>query len=88
MPDTATAVVKKLGSKLIDMVASEIEKKDTQTTIKEKIVVPLMNIVFKELNRYVYGLFIIVVLSMVFSLLTFVVSIIVVFSGKNKQVYV
>ncbi len=75
-------LLKTLSGKLIDIVSKEMNDTETQRTIREKIVSPLLNIVFKELNRYVYGLFIVVFLTLLFSLMTFVVSMVFLFSMR------
>lgn len=76
-------LLKTMSNKLIDIVSKEMNDDATQTTIREKIVSPLLNIVFKELNRYVYGLFILVFLTLLFSLMTFVVSLFFLYSASR-----
>ena len=88
MAAASEKLLKTLSGKLIDIVSREMNDTETQRTIREKIVSPLLNIVFKELNRYVYGLFIVVFLTLLFSLMTFVVSMVFLFSmrvGLHQQ---
>jgi hypothetical protein len=67
-------------SKLFETVSQEMNKDDTQASIRDKVVAPLLNIVYKELQRYVYAVLILIFLSLLFSLMTFVMSIMFVLS--------
>lgn len=68
--------------RLLDMVAEEVNKEDMQALIKEKMVAPLLQIVFKEINHYVYGLFILVSLSLLFSLMSLIVLVMLLTTGR------
>jgi hypothetical protein len=73
-------LIKSLMGKLFETVSQEMNKKDTQTAIRDKVVSPLLNIVYKELQRYVYAVLILIFLSLLFSLSTFVMSVMFVMS--------
>lgn len=71
--DNQSAVIRKLTQKLLDVLSSEISKNDIREAIKEKMISPLLQIVYKEINQYIYGLVILISLSLLFSLLSFII---------------
>lgn len=66
-------VFQKFASKVVNIIIEEISKEEMQSTVKEKMISPMLRVVFKEVHQYVYGLFILISLTLLFSLLSFVV---------------
>ena len=54
------------------MMVQEMNNDEMKTTIRVKVINPLLHMIFTEVYPYVYGLFITVFLILLFSLLTFV----------------
>lgn len=71
--DNQSAVLKRLTQKLLDVLSAEINKTDIREAIKEKMISPLLQIVYKEIHQYIYGLVILISLSLLFSLLSFII---------------
>jgi hypothetical protein len=64
-------VFQKFASKVINVIMEEVSKEEMQSTIKEKMISPMLRVVFKEVHQYVYGLFILISVTLLFSLLSF-----------------
>ena len=64
-------LVKALTNKIISMITTEVNKSETQVLIKEKIVVPLINIIYKELYPYIITLIITIATILIISVMTF-----------------
>jgi len=73
-------VFQKLANKVINVIIQEVSKDELQGTIKDKMVSPMLRVVFKEIHQYVYGLFILISLTLLFSLLSFVILLLMYFS--------
>lgn len=69
---TDNAFFSKLTSRLVNMIAAEMGKEGTQSVIKEKMISPLLQVIFKEIHQYIYALFILISLTLLISTLTFV----------------
>jgi hypothetical protein len=77
-------VLKSITHKMIDLVSEEINNEESQVIIKEKIINPLLKVIFQETNKYVYGLVLLICLSMLFSMLTLIMFLLSRFSfGKE-----
>lgn len=63
---------RKITGRLVNMIATEVEKEEIQSVIKDKMISPLLQVVFREIHQYIYALFILISLTLLFSTLTFV----------------
>ena len=72
MSQPSNRLLKGITHKVIELISNEIKKEETQQVLKEQIISPLVRFIFKEINQYVYGLVALIFLTMLFSLLTFV----------------
>jgi hypothetical protein len=77
-------VFQKLANKVINVIIQEISKEELQITIKDKMISPMLRVVFKEIHQYVYGLFILISLTLLFSLLSFVILMVMYFTFPKK----
>lgn len=68
-----TELFSKFKHRIVDTIVEEVNKEEMRTLIKEKMVSPLLQIVFQEINRYVYGLFLLISLTLLFSLASFII---------------
>lgn len=65
-------IVKMIVSKVLAMLSEEINKQDTQSLIKQKIIVPVINMIYTELYPYIIALIVTIIIILVLSLLTFI----------------
>lgn len=72
MGGTRNKLLRSVTLKMIDLIAEEMDNEETQMVIKDKIITPLLKVIFKETNRYLYGLVLLICLTMLFSMLTLV----------------
>ena len=72
MGESRNKLLRSVTHKFIDLVAEDMNNEDSQVIIKDKIITPLLKVIFKETNRYVYGLVLLICLTMLFSMLTLV----------------
>ena len=63
--------IKLLTNKVLSMVASEVNKPETQVLIKRKIIIPVVNMIYKELHPYIMALIITISIILLLSLMTF-----------------
>jgi len=68
---TKGSFVKLLTSRLIGMIASEVNKPETQVLVREKIVIPVINLLYSELYPYIIALVMTISLILILSFLTF-----------------
>jgi hypothetical protein len=61
--DKSNTVVKHLTGKVIQLIAVEINKKETQLLVRQKVIIPVINLIYSEIYPYVFGL--ITVISMI-----------------------
>lgn len=59
-------------NKLLSRISVEINNKDSQIMIREKIVTPVINLIYKELYPYIIGLSITIIIILIITVLTFV----------------
>lgn len=59
-------------NKLLSRISLEINNKDSQILIREKIVTPVINLIYKELYPYIIGLSITIIIILIITVLTFV----------------
>ena len=64
-------MVKMLTDKLLCMLAEEVNKPDTQKMIRQKIILPVINMLYTELYPYIIGMVCVIVVLLVLSILTF-----------------
>lgn len=64
--------MKLLTGKLINLVTSEINKPDTQVLVREKIILPIITLIYSELYPYIIALVTTVSIILVLSILTFI----------------
>ena len=74
--DESNSVVNTLTSKVFNMIANEINKDDMQLIIKQKIITPVINMIYAELHPYIICLIATVSVILILSLLTFLFFII------------
>lgn len=66
------SVVKQLTNKIVNMITIEINKKETQVLVKEKIIIPIINMIYREIYPYVLGLVTVISIILFLTLSTFV----------------
>ena len=66
-----THVVKLLAGKVITMVSDELKKTEMQQMIKDSIINPITQMIYKDLYPYVIALSITIMMILVLCLLTF-----------------
>jgi hypothetical protein len=69
-------VLKTITHKMIDLISEEINNEESQVIIKERIINPLLKVIFQETNKYVYGLVLLICLTMLCSMLTLIMFVI------------
>lgn len=62
-----------LTNKLVDMIIAEINKKEMQCKIEDKIIHPVMDMIYKQLYPYIYT-FVIIIVLMFLMLITLSIS--------------
>ncbi len=67
--------VKLVTSKLVALIAIEIDKPETQTLVREKIIVPVINLIYSQLYPYIIALVTTISLIFILSFLTFLLFI-------------
>lgn len=66
------SIVKLLAAKILAMLSEEINKNETQVLIKEKVITPVINMIYAELYPYIIALIVTIIIILVLSLLTFI----------------
>ena len=69
---SSKSVVKVIASKFLTMISDEINKNDTQVLIKQKVITPVINMIYAELYPYIIALIVTIITILVLSLLTFI----------------
>lgn len=65
-------VINLLTSRIMDMIAIEMNKPESQEILKRKIVTPLINLLFVELYPYILMVSIVICFILFLSILTFI----------------
>lgn len=65
-------VIKMIASRVLLLLSDEVNKCETQTLIKQKIIIPVINMIYAELYPYIIALIVTIIIILVLSLLTFV----------------
>jgi hypothetical protein len=63
--------IKMIASKVINLVVSEMNNNNIQAIIRQKIVIPVINMIYAELYPYIIALSITVCVILLLSLMTF-----------------
>lgn len=58
--------------KFVQLISEEVEKKETQLIIKQKIIFPIITMIYKELYPYIIALVITILFILLITLLTFI----------------
>lgn len=64
-------IAKGLTSRIISMLIDEVNKHETQTLIRSRVIIPVINMIYAELYPYIIALIATIVVILVISLLTF-----------------
>lgn len=64
--------VRTITTKIIALLIEEINKEDMQKQIKQKIITPVVQMIYDDLYPYIIALSITIVMILLFSILTFV----------------
>lgn len=67
-----TSIIKMVATKLLALISDEVNKKETQILIKEKVITPVINMIYAELYPYIIALIVTIITILVLSLLTFI----------------
>lgn len=67
----SSAFIKLITAKLITLIATEINKKETQLLVREKIIVPVIHLIYSQLYPYIVVLAVTITLIFLLSFLTF-----------------
>lgn len=70
--DTNNTVVKHLTGKVIQLIAVEINKKETQLLVRQKVIIPVINLIYSEIYPYVFGLITVISIILFVSLSTLI----------------
>ena len=71
MADYKQSLVKQITNKVLTLIADEINKSETQLLVKNKIIHPVINLIYAELYPYIIALIITILVILVLSILTF-----------------
>ena len=64
-------IVKLITTRVLGMIAEEMNSQDVQITIKQRLIIPLINIIYRELHPYIISLIVTIVIILILSLMTF-----------------
>lgn len=64
-------MIKMITDKLLSLLAEEVNKPDTQKLIRQRIILPVINMLYTELYPYIIGMVCVIVALLVLSILTF-----------------
>ena len=65
-------LMKMVTVKLFDMITSEINKPETQILVKQKIILPIINLIYNELHPYIIAFVTTLSIILILSILTFI----------------
>ena len=71
MTDYKQSIVKQITNKVLTLIADEINKSETPLLVKNKIIHPVINLIYAELYPYIIALIITILVILVLSILTF-----------------
>lgn len=65
-------LMKIVTTKLFDMITSEINKPETQVLVKQKIILPIITLIYNELHPYIIAFVTTLSIILILSILTFI----------------
>ncbi len=68
---SSSNIVTIITNKVVNMIVTEINNPGMQTAIRLKIIIPVINMIYRELSPYIIALTITICCILLFSLLTF-----------------
>lgn len=71
-----TSLIKAITGKLVALIAIEVEKTETQDLVREKIIIPVINMIYSQLYPYIIAIVATITLIFILTLLTFMLFII------------
>ena len=74
--------IKMITGRLVTLIAAEIDKPETQTLVRKKIIIPVINLIYSQLYPYMIVLVAIVALILLLSFLTFMFFLVFYFKTK------
>jgi hypothetical protein len=70
--DKSNTVAKHLTGKIVQLIAVEINKKETQLLVRQKVIIPVINLIYNEIYPYVFGLITVISIILFVSLSTLI----------------
>lgn len=67
-----TKVINATISKIINIISDEIDNKETQILIKQKLIYPIITMIYKELYPYIIALVVTILFILLITILTFI----------------
>lgn len=67
--------IKLITNKLVALIAIEVEKPETQTLVRQKIIVPLIHMIYSQLYPYIIAIVTTITLIFILTFLTFMLFI-------------
>lgn len=58
-------------SKIMHIISEEVDKKETQLIIKEKLIYPIITMIYKELYPYIIAVVVVILFILLITILTF-----------------
>jgi len=74
--------IKMITGRLVSLIAIEIDKPETQTLVRKKIIIPVINLIYSQLYPYIIILVAIITLILILSFLTFMFFLVFYFKTK------
>lgn len=68
---SSKGIVKLITTRVLGMIAEEMNSQEVQVTIKQKLIVPLINMIYRELYPYIISLIVTIIIILLLSLMTF-----------------
>lgn len=65
-------IMKMVTGRLFDMITSEINKPETQLLVKQKIILPIITLIYNELHPYIIAFVTTMSIILILSILTFI----------------
>jgi hypothetical protein len=75
-PNSKESFIKTITSKLVSLIAVEVEKPETQALVREKIIVPVIHMIYSQLYPYIIALVTTISLIFILTFLTFTLFIV------------
>lgn len=72
MEKTEIKIINTIKSKIFAAISNEIENEETQILIKNKIINPIIGLIYKELYPYIIALIVTILFILLITLLTFI----------------